>query len=125
MVMRPISYARQLLDYANIGPTATVRGYSLRGGRLMSDRGKLHCRTITCRIPVVPEAVPPWSPAEEHKAPQKTGGPGLDAVDCRELVKTFDGGAVRAVDGVSIAIRSNSFSRFWAQAVAARRRCCG
>ena len=75
----------------------------------MSDRGKLHCRTITCRIPVVPEAVPPRSPAEQHKAPQKTGGPGLDAVDCRELVKTFDGGAVRAVDGVSIAIRSNEF----------------
>jgi hypothetical protein len=38
MVMRPISYARQLLDYANIEPITTVHGYSLPSGWLMSDR---------------------------------------------------------------------------------------
>src|SRR5258708_23982935 len=31
------------------------------------------------------------------------------AVECRDLVKTFAGGAIRALDGVSVAIRSNEF----------------
>jgi len=31
------------------------------------------------------------------------------AVDCRDLVKTFGAGAVRALDGVSVAIRPNEF----------------
>src|SRR5215467_10863062 len=31
------------------------------------------------------------------------------AVDCRALTKTFEGGTVRAVDSVSLAIRSNEF----------------
>jgi spermidine/putrescine transport system ATP-binding protein len=32
-----------------------------------------------------------------------------DAIDCRDLIKSFDAGAVHAVDGVSLAIRSNEF----------------
>src|SRR5438309_1408647 len=31
------------------------------------------------------------------------------AVECRDLVKTFAGGAVHALDGVSVAIRANEF----------------
>jgi hypothetical protein len=37
MVMCPISHARQLLDYANMEPIATVRGYSLPSGWLMLE----------------------------------------------------------------------------------------
>jgi spermidine/putrescine transport system ATP-binding protein len=40
-------------------------------------------------------------------APRGDGANGI-AVDCRDLVKTF-GGSVRAVDGVSLAIRANEF----------------
>ena len=31
------------------------------------------------------------------------------AIDCRSLTKSFEAGAVRAVDDVSLAIRSNEF----------------
>jgi spermidine/putrescine transport system ATP-binding protein len=38
-----------------------------------------------------------------------TGSPGPIAVDCRDLVKTFGVGAVRALDGVAVGIRANEF----------------
>src|SRR5215831_3144151 len=38
-----------------------------------------------------------------------TVSPGAIAVDCRDLVKTFSAGAVRALDGVSVGIRANEF----------------
>jgi spermidine/putrescine transport system ATP-binding protein len=38
-----------------------------------------------------------------------TVSPGTIAVDCRDLVKTFSPGAVRALDGVSVGIRGNEF----------------
>ena len=49
------------------------------------------------------------SPSAEREALLKIGGTAVHAVDCHELVKTFGGADVRAVDGVSIAIRSNEF----------------
>src|SRR5262245_55864079 len=33
----------------------------------------------------------------------------LPAVDCRDLVKAFASGTVRALDGVSVAVRPNEF----------------
>jgi len=38
-----------------------------------------------------------------------TVSPDATAVDCRDLVKTFGAGAVRALDGVSVGIRGNEF----------------
>jgi spermidine/putrescine transport system ATP-binding protein len=49
------------------------------------------------------------APATDPSVGRTGAPPSTVAVDCRELVKTFGGGAVRALDGVSLAIRPNEF----------------
>jgi spermidine/putrescine transport system ATP-binding protein len=47
--------------------------------------------------------------ARPDAEPAATAQAATIAVDCRDIVKTFAAGAVRALDGVSLAIRSNEF----------------
>jgi spermidine/putrescine transport system ATP-binding protein len=49
--------------------------------------------------------------ARPHDGTARSGGAAAadTAVECRDLVKTFAGGVVHALDGVSVAIRANEF----------------
>src|SRR5713226_136814 len=49
-------------------------------------------------------------PRQRDRTARSSGTAAADtAVECRDLVKTFAGGVVRALDGVSVAIRANEF----------------